>query len=230
MSDQPSPPALTGAELTARLHGLAEHAATPAPNSGSGVRSRAVRRRRGRHLLLSGGALAAATLAVLTSGALDPHAAPATPATPPSPTPVQQVTVDLDAHTLTIQGRTVPIASPNPHCPIGETAVTVTGKYPVANIPPGKQDIGRWGPRRWAVTFTGRDHQQRLLLFALDAADPPSVGKDLILGAIALTPDSGKWVYDAIRLGAQVRIEGHQSERTLSDSACIDRQPVSVAR
>ncbi|MEV8528673.1 hypothetical protein AB0451_31700 [Streptomyces sp. NPDC052000] len=140
---------------------------------------------------------------------------------------VQQVLIDLDTHTLTVDGRSFRIGAPSPRCPIGERAVTVTAKYPVVNLAPNEIGVGRAGSRNWAVTFTDHNHQQRLLLFELTAADLPYVGEDHIFGAVGVAPASGKPVYDAVRLGAQVHIKGgQQSEEPPSNSACIDRQPI----
>ncbi|MEV6833816.1 hypothetical protein AB0N17_04725 [Streptomyces sp. NPDC051133] len=189
------------------------------------MRSRAARRR-GRRILLSTGAALAAALTAVTSGALDAPTKPTAPSPDQSHAPVQRVTVDLDAHTLTIEGRRFLIAAPVDFCPIGERTVTVTAKYPTVTLSRSKQRIGRAGPRKWAVTFTDRSHHQRLLLFALDPSDLPTLGKDAVLGAIGLAPAAGKGVYDAIRPEARVEIKGRQSESKLLDSACIDRQTI----
>ncbi|MEU6479138.1 L,D-transpeptidase [Streptomyces sp. NPDC047017] len=231
MSDQPPPHPLTAADLSSRLRGLAEHGETAAPATGAQVRGRAARRRRGRRAVLSTGALAAAavtTVAAVTTGALGSSHKPAAPQASPSPAPVQRVTVDLDAHTLTVEGHRFTIGAPVSFCPIGETTVTVTAKYPVVNLRPSEQHVGRAGPRKWAVTFTDRGHRQRLLLFAMETSDLPALGKDGILGAVALAPADGKRVYDIIRPGARVEFTGRQAARTTaSDAACIDRQPVT---
>ncbi|MFF7357048.1 hypothetical protein ACFZA1_31080 [Streptomyces filipinensis] len=235
MSDQPSPHPLTEAELSARLRGLAARGAAPAPATGAQVRSRAARRRRGRRVLLSTGALAAAAVVTVTSGALgSPPSKPATPPATsvprPSPAPVQRVTVDLEAHTLTIAGRTFPISAPQENCPIGETTVTVTAKYPTLTLRPGMV-IKDPHVKQWAVTFTDRSHTQRLLMWALDpAAGLASIGHNVPAGSIALAPKAGKWVYDAIRPGARVEIKGRQAKSADPDYVCTDRQPITGNR
>ncbi|GGY64359.1 L,D-transpeptidase family protein [Streptomyces xanthochromogenes] len=228
MSDRPPAHTLAGTDLSDRLHALAVHGAVPAPTAGAQVRVRAVRRRRARRVMLSTTVLASAAVVTLASGALCPSAPPPPPSsTAAPPRPVQDVLIDLDTHRLTVDGRSFRIGAPDPHCPIGERAVTVSAKYPVVNLVPNEIGVGRPGPRNWAVTFTDQDHQQRLLLFELTPSDLPSVGADHILGAVGVAPASGKQVYDAVRLGAQVRIKGGQrSEKPLAHSACIDRQPV----
>ncbi|WP_432170297.1 hypothetical protein [Streptomyces sp. 1222.5] len=228
MSDRTPPHPLTETALSARLRGLAAHGAAPA--TGSQARSRAQRRRRNRRAVLSTGGLAAvavAAVAAVTSGALDSPTKPAVPPPAPSPVPVQRVMVDLDAHTLTIDGKMFTIGAPASFCSIGETTVTVTAKYATVNLQPSKQRVGRPGPRKWAVTFTDRGHRQRLLLFAMEKSDLPYLGKDHILGAIALAPGDGKRVYDAVRPGARVEIKGRHATSKGSDSACIDRQPIT---
>ncbi|MFF4186361.1 hypothetical protein ACFYZ9_24580 [Streptomyces sp. NPDC001691] len=226
MSERPWSHTLTETELSDRLHALAVHGATPAPTAGAQVRGRAVRRRRGRRVLVSTSVLAAAGV-TLASGVLRSPAPPPPSSTAGPPTPVQQILIDLDAHTLAVDGRSFRIGAPTPQCPIGERAVTVTAKYPVVNLAPNAIGVGRAGSRNWAVTFTDHNHQQRLLLFELTASDLPAVGEDRILGAVGVAPASGKPVYDAIRTGAQVHIKGgQQSEEPLSNPACIDRQPV----
>ncbi|MEU2712203.1 L,D-transpeptidase [Streptomyces sp. NPDC007205] len=235
MSDQPPPRSLTEAELSARLRGLAARGVAPAPATGAQVRSRAARRRRGRRVLLSAGALGAAALATVASGALGssptPPAVPLATSVPhPSPAPVQRVTVDLDAHTLTIEGRRFPISAPQETCPIGETSVTVTAKYPSLTLRP--DPITKYADiRQWAVTFTDRSHHQRLLMWALDpAAGLSSLGHNAPAGSIALAPKAGKRVYDAIEPGARVEIKGGQTASAHPDSMCSDRQTITVNR
>ncbi|MEU8030399.1 L,D-transpeptidase [Streptomyces sp. NPDC049099] len=238
MSDQPPPHPLTEAELSARLRDLAAHGAAPAPATGAQVRSRAQRRRRGRRVVLSSSALAAAALATVTSGALGSSAKPATPPatsvshtpTPaPSPAPVQRVTIDLDAHTLTIKGRRFPISAPQKNCPIGEKTVTVTAKYPTLTLRP--YVITKYPDvKQWAITFTDRSHHQRLLMWALDpSAGLASIGDDAPPGSIALAPEAGKWVYDAVKPGARVEIKGRQAKSADPGSTCTDRQSITRA-
>ncbi|MFJ7591869.1 L,D-transpeptidase [Streptomyces sp. NPDC097617] len=237
MSDQPPPRLLTEAELSARLRGLAAHGAVPAPTTGAQVRNRVQRRRRGRRVLLSTGALAAAALIAVTYGALTSSAGqPAPPATSPPelpPAPVQQVTIDLDAYTLTIEGRTLRISGLQESCPIGETTVTVTAKYPSLAMPPNKfSSLTGIEVKQWVVTFTDRGRQhERLLTWALDpAAGLASIGHNAGAGAIALSPEDGKWVYDAIEPGARVEIKGWQAASPDPDTTCYDRQPVTGTR
>ncbi|MFI9646749.1 L,D-transpeptidase [Streptomyces sp. NPDC052040] len=232
MSDQQSPHPLTERELSARLHGLAEDGAAPAPATGAQVRSRAVRRRRGRRAALSAAVLAVAAVTAVTVGGHDSPTGravpPAAPPPRPSPSPVQRVTVDLDAHTLTIEGRTFRISGLQDNCPIGETVVTVTGKHPLLTTPPDRLTKYR-DDERWAVTFTDRSHHQRLLLWALDpSAGLNAIGEDAGTGAIALSPEDGKRVYDTIRLGAQVEIRGRQGASADPVSVCNDRRPITT--
>ncbi|MGW3202951.1 hypothetical protein [Streptomyces sp. NPDC001135] len=234
MSDQPPPDLLTEAELSARLRGLAARGAAPAPATGAQVRSRAARRRGGRRVLLSTGALAAAALTAVASGALDGSPAEPAPARPaPSPSPVQRVTVDLDSHALVIEGRRFPIASPASFCPIGETTVTVTAKYPVVKVRRSKlsSKLSDYSDsRRWAVTFTDRSHHERLLMFELEPAQATAVGNDQIFGSLALAPKAGKQVYDAIEPGARVEIKGRQAAHPTSESICVDYRPIVADR
>ncbi|KUN03473.1 hypothetical protein AQI95_23555 [Streptomyces yokosukanensis] len=237
MSDQPPPHPLTETELSARLRGLAAQGAAPA--TGAQARSRARRRRTGQRVLLSTTALAAVALAAVVSGALGSStesaappaaSAPHIPAPAPSPTPVQRVTIDLDAHTLTIEGRTFPISGVQENCPIGEKTVTVAAKYPTLTMPPNKymKLTKHVDVRRWAVTFTDRSHHQRLLMNALDpSAGLASIGEDAGPGAIALSPQDGKWVYDAVKPGARVQIKGRQAASADPDSVCYERKPVT---
>ncbi len=152
-----------------------------------------------------------------------------TPAPAPSPAPVQRVKVDLDAHTLTIGGKRFRIAAPASFCPIGETAVTVTAKYPTVQLRPSKL-ISHSGIRRWAVIFTDRSHHQRLLMFGLDPADLTALGTDAVFGAVGLAPKDGKEVYDIIKPGARVDIKGGRAKNAQPDSLCVDRQPITGAR
>lgn len=239
MSDQPPPRPLTEVELSARLHelALAARGAARAPVTGEQVRRRAVRCRRGRRVLLSTSALAAAAVTVVTSGALaSPTRQAASPAASlphPPPAPVQRVTVDLDAYTLTIEGRKFRISGLQDNCPFGETSITVAAKYPSLTMPPNKlTQLSKYvDVRRWAVTFIDRNHHQRLLLNALDpAAGLASIGHDSGPGAIALSPEDGKWVYHAIKPGARVEIKGRQATSADPDSVCYDRQPITGDR
>ncbi|MEU1408498.1 L,D-transpeptidase [Streptomyces sp. NPDC005728] len=237
MSDQPPPRPLTETELSARLRGLAADVAAPA--TGAQARGRAQRRRRGRRVMLSTTALVSAALTAVTSGALgsatEAAAPPAasvshTPIPAPSPAPVQRVTIDLDAHTLTMEGRRFTISGLQDNCPIGETTVTVTAKYPTLTMPPNKfSKLSKYVDiRQWAVTFTDRSHHQRLLMNALDpSAGLNSMGHDSGPGAIALSPRDGKWVYDAIKPGARVEIKGRQAANADPDSVCYERQPIT---
>ncbi|GHE05612.1 hypothetical protein [Streptomyces alanosinicus] len=237
MSDQPPPRPLTEAELSARLRGLAAHGVAPA--TGAQARRRAQRRRTGQRVMLSTTALAAAALTAVVSGALgsatEATAPPTasvshTPAPVPSPGPVQRVTIDLDAHTLTIKGRRFPISGVQDNCPIGERAVTVTAKYPSLTLPPNKYTkLSRYvDVRRWTVTFTDRHHNERLLMWALDpAAGLNSIGDNAGTGAIALSPQDGKWVYEAIKPGARVEIKGRQAASADPDSVCFERRPIT---
>ncbi|MCF3131483.1 L,D-transpeptidase [Streptomyces olivochromogenes] len=236
MSDQPPPRLLTETELSARLIGLAAHSAAPAPATGAQVRSQARRRRRGRRALLSTSALAAAALIAVTSGAIaspsKPTASPATSVPHPSPAPVQRVTVDLDAHSLTIEGRKFAIGTPRATCPIGETTVTVSAKYATLTMPPAKG--GKFDEytddRRWAVTFTDRSDHERLLFFALNPPEIDISATASVHGAIALSRKDGKRVYDAIKLGARVDIRGRQGASAAPDSVCYDRRPITGYR
>ncbi|MBP2054193.1 hypothetical protein J2Z21_007196 [Streptomyces griseochromogenes] len=237
MSDQPPPHPLTETELSARLRGLAAQGAAPA--TGAQARSRAQRRRRSQRVVLSTTVLAAAALAAVASGALgsDTEAAapPAasvshTPTPVPSPAHVQRVTIDLDAHTLTIKGRRFPISGVQDNCPIGEREVTVTAKYPTLTMPPDKYSrLTKYvDVRQWTVTFTDRHHHERLLMWALDpSAGLNSIGNNAGPGSIALAPQDGKWVYDAIKPGARVEIKGRQAASADPDSVCYDRHPVT---
>ncbi|MGW2420684.1 L,D-transpeptidase [Streptomyces sp. NPDC001709] len=237
MSDQLPPHPLTEAELSARLRGLAAHGAAPA--TGAQARSRAQRRRRNQRVVLSTTALAAAALTAVASGALgsatEAAAPPAasvsrTPTPAPSRAPVQRVTIDLDAYTLTVKGRRFPISGLQDNCPIGETTVTVTAKYPTLTMPPNKYiKLSKYvDVRQWAVTFTDRRHHERLLMWALDpSAGLNSIGNDSGSGSIALSPRDGKWVYDAIKPGARVEIKGRQAASADPDSVCYDRRQVT---
>ncbi|MEU6220118.1 L,D-transpeptidase [Streptomyces sp. NPDC047022] len=236
MPEQQPPGPLTGTDLSARLHHLAAHGTAPAPATGAQVRGRAVRRRRNRRAALSTTVLAAAALTVVTTGVLDSPAKKATPPATyvshsprpaPSPVPVQRVTVDLDAYKLTIEGKTFRIGKPSPNCPIGETTVTVTAKYPTLRMPPEKV-TQRVDVALRAVTFTDRSHHERLLLFTLNPdAGLSAIGNDFDAGAISLSPEDGKRVYDAIEPGARVEIKGHQGPKAEPDSVCVERQPIT---
>ncbi|MFF9981126.1 L,D-transpeptidase family protein [Streptomyces erythrochromogenes] len=232
MSEQPPPRLLTEEELSARLRGLAAERTATAPATGAQVRNRARLRRRGRRVLLSTGAAAVAALAALTAGALT--SSDGQPAPPPAaPTPVQRVTIDLDAYTLTIEGRTFRISGLQESCPIGETTVTVTAKYPSLTMPPNKfSSLTGIEVKQWVVTFTDRGRQhERLLVWALDpAAGLASIGHNAGDGAIALSPEDGKWVYDAIQPGARVEIKGWQAASPDPEATCSELLPVTVAR
>ncbi|MEU3417685.1 hypothetical protein AB0F39_03930 [Streptomyces murinus] len=239
MPEEQLPQPLTESELSARFHRLAEAGMAPVPTSGAQVRGQGVRRRRNRRAALSTAALAAAALTVVTTGVLgsptEPTAPPATSAsrTPrpaPSPAPVQRVTVDLNSEVLDVRGKGYGIAVPLPICPIGETRVTVTAKYPALTMP-GPAGSGMASPlKRWAVTFTDRDHHERLLFWALDRSDTfLSVDRNTS-GAIVLPYETGKEVYDAVGPGTQVDIKGWQAANAQPDSVCSDRRPVTDPR
>lgn len=247
MPDQLPPHSLTETELSARLHDLAAHGTAPA--TAAQVRSRAAQRRRNRRALLSTTAVAAAAVTVVTSGAFGPSGGgPTAPpaasrshaATPaPSPAPAQRVTIDLNASLLNIGGEDFGIARPSDICPIGETEVTVTAKYPTLTMPVGKTEKTdkadktgkasvRSNVRRWAVTFTDSSHHERLLLWALPSSvGLVDVGHDTNPGSIALPSETGKFVYDAIKPGAHVKIKGWQAANAQPDSVCSDRRPIT---
>ncbi|MEU8591180.1 hypothetical protein AB0C59_29875 [Streptomyces sp. NPDC048664] len=227
MPEQQPPQPLTEAELSTRLHLLAAQGTAAAPTTGAQVRGRAVRRRRARRGALCATALAA--LAAVAGGAPDsPTRAPVPPAAPP-PAPVQRVTIDLDAHTLAVEGRKFRISGLDEACPIGETLVTVRAKHPALKMPPNSaaKYVASARVRRWAVTFTDRAHRQRLLMGALYPVEGlGSIGNDAGPGSVDLSPSDGKWVYDAIRVGARVEIRGHQGAKPAPDSECYERMPV----
>ncbi|MEU6285774.1 L,D-transpeptidase [Streptomyces sp. NPDC047028] len=239
MPDQQPPQLLSEADLSARLHHLAAQGAAPVLTMGAQVRSRAVRRRRNRRAALAATVLGAAAVTVVTTGALGspaessrPSAPPAaslsrTPTPTPSPAHAQRVTVDLDTYTLTVGGKTFRIGKPSENCPIGETEVTVTAKYPSIALPPDR--MTKYVPvMRWVVAFTDRSHHQRMLTFALNPdAGLSAIGNEFDAGAIALSPHDGKWVYDAVRLGAHVEIKGRQGASADPDSVCLERRPIT---
>ncbi|MFY4721913.1 hypothetical protein [Streptomyces sp. LaBMicrA B280] len=237
MPEQQLPQPLTESELNARFRRLAEAGTAPVPTSGAQVRDQAVRRRRNRRAALSTAALAAAALTVLTTGVLDsptgPAAPPATSVTrttrPAAPfrTPVQRVTVDLNSEVLDIKGKGYGIAVPVPICPIGETRVTVTAKYPTLTTP-GPAGSGMASPlKRWVVTFTDRHHHERLLFWALDPSESfVSVARNTS-GSLVLPYETGKEVYDAVGPGTRVDIKGWQAANAQPDSLCPDRRPIT---
>ncbi|WP_129305658.1 hypothetical protein [Streptomyces sp. L2] len=237
--EQQPPQSLSEADLSARLHHLAAHGTAPVPATGAQVRSRAVRRRRNRRTALAATVLGAAAVTVVTTGVLGspaepsgPDAPPAaslsrTPTPTPSRAPAQRVTVDLDSYTLTLGGKTFPIGKPSENCPIGETEVTVTAKYPSLPQPPDRM-TKHVLVLRWVVAFTDRSHHQRMLTFALNPdAGLNAIGNEFEDGAISLSPHDGKWVYDTIRLGAHVEIKGRQGASADPDSVCLERRPIT---
>ncbi|OIK27974.1 hypothetical protein [Streptomyces malaysiense] len=239
MPEQQPPQPLTESELSARLHHLASGVMAPVPASGAQVRGQAVRRRRNRRAALSATVLAAAALTIVATGVPGSPTAPATPPatsvsrTPrpaPSPAPVRRITIDLNSRFLAVEGEEYGIAGPVPVCPIGETMVTVTAKYPTLTVPGPAGVGGAPTVRRWAVTFTDRRHHERLLFWALDRSEGlDSVGHGTS-GSIALPYDTGKEVYDVVGPGTRVEIKGWQAANAQPDSVCSDRRPITDAR
>ncbi|MGW1892377.1 hypothetical protein ACWCP6_19310 [Streptomyces sp. NPDC002004] len=140
------------------------------------------------------------------------------------------MTVDLNSESLIIEGKDYGMVGPKDICPIGETSVTVTAKYRTLTMP--SSTTGKGGDanvRRWAVTFTDRNHHERLLLWAMDDA-LFSLHHHTNPGSIGLGPETGKEVYDAIRLGARVKIKGWQAANAQPDSVCSDRRPITGDR
>ncbi|WP_153813680.1 hypothetical protein [Streptomyces sp. SUK 48] len=236
MPEQQPPQSLTESELSARFRRLAEDGRAPVPTSGAQVRDQAVRRRRNRRAALSVTVVAAAALTVVTTGVLDSPAKPAappvtsvshTPRPVPSPPPVQRVTVDLNSQSVEVKGTPYGIAVPVPVCPIGETRVTVTAKYRTLAMP-GPAGSGMASPlKRWAVTFTDRDHHERLLFWALDPSETfLSVARNTS-GSLVLPYETGKELYDAVGPGTRVDIKGWQAANAQPDSMCSDRRPVT---
>lgn len=62
---------------------------------------------------------------------------------------------------------------------------------------------------------------------------PPEVAalaKDSIPGAIALSPEDARRVYDVIKPGARVEIKGRQATSAAPGSVCYDRRPITGPR
>lgn len=227
MSDQPPPHPLTEAELSARPRGLAALGKASTPGKGAQIRSRAARRR-GRRAVLSTTALAAAALTCGALGSLaEQPSSPAMSAAQPSPVRTQRVTVGLDAHTLTIEGKRFTIGAPHELLPDRRDHRHSGRQVPFRPTPPqqtphrpcGRPELGRplHRPQPPTAAAAVRDGTLRL----------PTLGKDGILGAVALAPEDGKQVYVAIKPGARVEIKGRQAASTASNPACIDRQPIT---
>jgi len=206
-------------ELTSQLRELAQEGETPPPVSGAEIRFRAVRRRRRRRTAAAvSGACAATALALVLALNLgggdgtDRHTPPAAsasgvPTTPASP----DATVDLSRRALTVNGRTVPISSGSVWTPTPTGRMTVMAKEAVKVMhgeEAGLVDKSYEIKLPWVIELASADGATKNYIVALTYDEKAPGNYDHTHGWIGLRRTDAKWLYEQLRLGAVVDIEG----------------------
>ncbi|MFJ7152379.1 hypothetical protein ACIQVT_30010 [Streptomyces sp. NPDC100445] len=198
-------------ELSAALHELAADQETAPVVGGPATRARAVRRRRRRRAAAGVGtgtaalALLGVALTLIPGGTPDRHPAAHRPSTPASPTPSTPDRLDLSRHTLTFDGRVMPILSASDALLDAANPMTVVTKADPRemrlDVSPTDPPIGPTSVRvRYVVELrdgTGRPHQVGLTspqLKALSADDAKG-------GWIGLGAADSKWFYTRVHPG-----------------------------
>lgn len=206
-------------ELTSQLKELAQDGETPPPVPGAQIRLRAVRRRRRRRTAAAvAGACAATALALVLAlnlgggDSTDRHQPPATrPTATPTTPAAPDATVDLSRRVLTAAGRTLPISSGTEQLPTPTGRMKVTAKeaakvVPASNV--GIQDNAYTVKLPWVLELVATDRSATTFIGALTYDEKAPGAYDRTDGWIGLRPTDAKWLYEQLRLGAVVDIEG----------------------
>ncbi|MEV6947288.1 L,D-transpeptidase [Streptomyces sp. NPDC051172] len=204
-------------DLTDDLRVLAESAEQLPPSSGADVRRLAQRRRRRRHTIAALGgtaAVAAVALALVLSLGGSGTGRRDMPATRPTSTLMQQpppdAEVDLSSRLLKAGGRSMPVSSGFVRTPTPTGRMTVVSRVDVAMV--SGAVVGRPRDLRynvpWVIRLRADDGKTTALFgFATDETVPGVY--DMTSGWIGLRTADAKWLYDRLRTGSVVDIEGH---------------------
>jgi hypothetical protein len=190
-------------ELTSELRELAAEGETLPALSGAEIRGRAVRRRRRRRTALAvTGASAAAALALVVAvnlgGDTDQRPSPAaSPTGTPSLPAVPDATVDL------------PLSSGSAWTPTATGRMTVTGKEAVKLMPGSEVGLkGKYSLKvPWVIEFSASDGTANYIA-ALTYDDKAPGSYDRTSGWIGLRQTDAKWLYEQLRPGSVIEIEG----------------------
>jgi hypothetical protein len=204
-------------DLTSGLRELSASAEQVPPISGAGIRHLAQRRRRRRRTIAALGATAAVAAAALTL-VLSPGGSGTgrqdMPATRPTGTLTRQsapdVEVDLSSQLLKAGGRSMPLSSGLARTPTPTGRMTVISKVDVTMV--SGAVVGRPHDLRYNVPWVIRlraDDGTTTAFFGLTTDDTAPGVVDNTSGWIGLRAVDAKWLYDRLRTGAVVDIEGH---------------------
>lgn len=203
-------------DLTVGLREIAESAEQAPPLSGAGIRHLAQRRRRRRRTIAALGATAAAgamALVLVLSLGGSGTGRQDMPATRPASTLVRQpapdAEVDLTSRLLKAGGRSMPVSSGFERTPTPTGRMTVISKVDVTNV--SGAVVGRPVDLRyhvpWVIRLRADDGTTTAVFgFATDETVPGVY--DMTSGWIGLRTADAKWLYDRLRIGSVVDIEG----------------------
>lgn len=202
-------------ELTSELRELAAEGETLPALSGAEIRGRAVRRRRRRRTALAvTGASAAAALALVVAvnlgGDTDQRPSPAaSPTGTPSLPAVPDATVDLSRRVVSVAGRELPLSSGSAWTPTATGRMTVTGKEAVKLMPGSEVGLkGKYSLKvPWVIEFSASDGKANYIA-ALTYDDKAPGSYDRTSGWIGLRQTDAKWLYEQLRPGSVIEIEG----------------------
>lgn len=204
-------------DLTTVLRELAESAEQVPSISGAGIRHLAQRRRRRRRTIAALGvtaAVAASALALVLSPGGSRTARHDMPAARPTSTPTRHpapdVEVDLSSRLLKAGGRSMPLSSGLARTPTPTGRMTVVSKVDVTMV--SGAVVGRPHDRRYNVPWVIRlraDDGTTTAVFGLTTDDTAPGVVDNTSGWIGLRTADARWLYDRLRTGSVVDIEGH---------------------
>ncbi|MFE4173331.1 L,D-transpeptidase [Streptomyces sp. NPDC056909] len=224
-------------ELTTTLRELAQEHETPPSLPGAEIRRRAVRRRaRRRGAALAGGAVAAVGVVVFAltadvGGRTEERAAPATsggsgqesPActggtgtassASPAATASPVGTADLARRLLTVAGRELPISSGTAEGPTPQGRMSVVAKYRTKRMPTDGMGIGKEMSGEYEVTLpwvielrTPENGRNYIVAMTYNEDAPGRL--DATHGWIGLRSVDAEWLYEQLRPGAVLTVEG----------------------
>ncbi|WP_052744155.1 L,D-transpeptidase [Streptomyces odonnellii] len=210
------------AQLSGALRELAQSHESPPRLPGAEIRRRAaVRRGRRRGAALAGGAVAAGAVVVaLTVGFGAGQDGPAERAATPAasrgaPAPLAG-TADLSRRLLTVAGRELPISSGALKAPTPTGRMTVTAKYLNKRMPTEGMGAGAVVGREyevrlpWVIELRTPDNRTNYIV-AMTYNESAPGRQDTTHGWIGLRSSDAEWLYERLRPGDILAVEGAAS-------------------
>ncbi|MFJ9902488.1 L,D-transpeptidase [Streptomyces sp. NPDC101152] len=209
-------------DLDTGLRELARSAERLPPVPGAGIRHLAERRRRRRRrgaIAALGGTAAVAAVAlalVLSPGGAGPERQQEAPAARPtsarSAQPAPDVRVDLSTRELVVvaDGRGMPVSSGGANTPTPTGRLTVVSRTPAALV--SGAEVGRPRDHRYKVLWVIRlraGDGRTTALFGMTTDETAPGAFDVTSGWIGLRTADAKWLYDRLRTGSVITVQGH---------------------